>query len=294
MNKPDYLFSTACVLVSVSIFSATSLLAKLLGTGRFGEPLHPVQIACCRFFFAFLAVALIATVLKPQLRNAPWRLHIQRSIFGWLGVSCLFAAAIQIPLADANAISFLSIIIAMALSVFFLGERVGVTRWSAAILALVGATIISRPGASAFHPAALLALLSAVFIGFESIFLKKLSNSQAPIQILLLNNTFGSLVSLAVAPFFWMTPNSAQWLGLAAVGILMALTQYFNTLALSRSDISYVAPFWYSAPLFAVFFDYFLFDHLVTLWSAVGIALIMCGGITITYREGRRHESSKV
>ena len=49
-----------------------------------------------------------------------------------------------------------------------------------------------------------------------------------------------------------------------------------------------------TAPLFAVFFDYFLFDHLVTLWSAVGIALIMCGGITITYREGGRRESSQV
>ena len=95
------------------------------------------------------------------------------------------------------------------------------------------------------------------------------------------------------APFFWMTPNSAQWLGLAAVGILMALTQYFNTLALSRSDISYVAPFWYSAPLFAVVYDFFLFDHLVTFWSAVGIALIMCGGMTITYREGRRRSYSE-
>ena len=62
-----------------------------------------MQIACCRFFFAFLAVAVVAAILRPRLHNVPWRLHVQRSIFGWLGVSCLFAAAIQIPLADANA-----------------------------------------------------------------------------------------------------------------------------------------------------------------------------------------------
>ena len=67
----------------------------------------------------------------------------------------------------------------------------------------------------------------------------------------------------------------------------MALTQLFNTLALSRSDISYVSPFWYSAPLFAAIYDFVLFSHLITPWSAAGIALIIIGGFIITYRESR-------
>ena len=77
------------------------------------------------------------------------------------------------PLADATAISFLSIIVTLGLSVFMLKERAGPRRWGAAIIALIGALLITRPGTSAFQPVALIALLAAVFIGFEIIFIKQ-------------------------------------------------------------------------------------------------------------------------
>jgi len=273
------------ILVSVALFAATSLMAKGLGTDALGNALHPVQISSGRFCFAFLALLPVFLWHSPGVTNAPWPLHIKRSVCGWLGVSCLFAAATQIPLADANAISFLSVIITMALSIPLLGERVGLKRWSAAFLALAGAVMISRPGTDAFHPAALVAFMAAVFIGLEAVFTKILSDREPPIRILMINNTIGATISVLVVPFFWLSPDSKQWGVLVAIGMVMVLAQYFNIQAMKRGDVSFVVPFWYAAPLFAAIYDYLLFRQIISMWSVVGITMIIMGGIIISYRE---------
>ena len=48
-----------------------------------------------------------------------------------------------------------------ALSIFFLRESVGLRRWAATAVGLIGVLIILRPGSSAFHPAAVFPLVSA-------------------------------------------------------------------------------------------------------------------------------------
>jgi len=190
----------------------------------------------------------------------------------------------MMPLADANAISFLSVIVTMALSVVLLAERVGRRRWSAAGVALLGALLIARPGTAAFSPYALVALLGAVFIGAETIIIKVLSDRENPTRILFINNLIGALISLLVLPYVWRPPEATQWLPLLAVGIIMLLAQFFNILAMQRDEASYVAPFWYAAPLFAALYDYLLYREIVSVWSGIGIVLIVAGGVIISRR----------
>ncbi|MBX2870062.1 MAG: DMT family transporter [Acidiferrobacterales bacterium] len=276
--------STVYVLIAVALFSVTSLLAKVLGGNEAVNQIHPFQISAFRFIFAFALIATIYRANSTPLRGIQWNWHVGRSIFGWLGVSCLFAAATQIPLGDANAISFLSVIVAMALSVYFLGENVGVRRWSAALVALLGGLLIARPGTTAFHPAALIAMASALFIGIEAIFLKKLSGRDHPLQILFCNNFIGATISLVVLVFVWQMPLPNQWLALAAIGVIMLGAQYFNILALQREEASYLLPFWYGAPLFAALYDFLLYEEVVSTWSALGIMMIVLGGVIISVR----------
>jgi len=83
----------------------------------------------------------------------------------------MFAAASQMPLGEATAISFLSPIAAMVLAIPLLGEKVGPVRWSAAVISCIGALILIRPGMDAFQLAALIALAAAIFMGIEVIFI---------------------------------------------------------------------------------------------------------------------------
>ena len=179
------------MMLAVGLFAGISLVAKSLGTGQSGPVLHPVQISAGRFCFALLVLVPLFVIKRPGFKGTPWKLHFARSISGWLGITCMFIAATKIPLADANAISFMSVIVTMALSIPMLGEQVDIRRWTAAGVAFIGALILIKPGTEAFHPAAAVALLAALFVGLEAILVKRLSNRERPIRILFVNNTYG-------------------------------------------------------------------------------------------------------
>ena len=277
--------SILLVLFSVALFALLSLVAKLLGTDTLGPPLHPMQISAARFIVALLFLGAVFCVRPVDFNNVPWGLHLRRGIAGWCGVTCLFAAAILMPLADANAISFLSIIVTMVLSVWMLREHAGPRRWTAAAIALAGALLITRPGTSAFQPAALIALLAAIFIGFEIIFIKQLSGREPVFRILIVNNLIGATIAAVTVGFVWQAPTMEQWLLIVLIGFLMIGVQATNILAMQRSDASFVAPFWYATPAFAAVYDYLVFEQGVAMASGIGIVLIGAGGVIISWRE---------
>lgn len=273
------------MLCAAALIAVTSLMAKALGRGLGGPELHPAQISAGRFCFAFATLIPVLLWARPSFRGAPWRVHVGRSFFGWIGVSFLFAAAAQMPLADANAISFLSPIVAMALSIPFLGEKVGPKRWSAAALSLFGALVLTRPGTEAFQPAAVLALLSAFFMGIEVIFIKKLSNGEPPLRILAINNGIGAAISVSVASFFWIAPSQSQWFLLIALGMTMVTAQFCFILSMKRADASFVIPILYATPVFAALYDFAVFDQPLTILSVIGIAIIVTGALILVRRE---------
>ena len=79
-----------------------------------------------------------------------------------LGSSLLFISGLRfLPIAEASATSFVSPLFVTALSIFFLSEKVGLRRWLATAIGLMGVMIILRPGTSAFHPAAFFPVVSA-------------------------------------------------------------------------------------------------------------------------------------
>ena len=172
----------------------------------------------------------------------------------------MFASVAFIPLADATAISFLNPVFGMMLAIPLLGERAGPIRWSAAIIALIGAFILLRPTPDSFQIAALLPLGAAICLGFELIFIKKLSGRENPFQVLLTNNFVGVVIStIAVLPF-WIAPTLAQWGILALIGMFLAVAQTCFVNAMARADASFVAPFSYATLIFATLYDLIFYD----------------------------------
>ena len=279
--------AAALILIAAAFIGATTLMAKSLGTDTLGPPLHALQISHGRFVFAFMALSLVAMVLRPQLSGFHWRLHIARTTFGWAGVTLLFAAVAFIPLADATAISFLNPVFAMMLAIPLLGEKVGRVRWSAAGLALIGAVILLRPTPESFQPAALIALAAAMIMGLELIFMKKLAGRENPFQILLVNNMIGlGIASVAVLPF-WQPPTASQWILLAGIGLCMAVAQTCFINAMARADASFVAPFSYASLIFASLYDFWFFGVVPDEISILGAIVIISGAIWLALREAR-------
>ncbi|EKE76465.1 hypothetical protein P24_07469 [Oceanibaculum indicum P24] len=276
---------------SCALIAATSLMAKALGPlgsaalGIEGTPLHPMQVSAGRFGFAFLALLLILTVWRPRFHGIQWGTHAARSTVGWAGVSCMFAAAAHMNLADAMAISFLSPIFTMMLAIPFLGEKVGRWRWLAAAIALVGGMLIVRPGTDAFQIVALVALSAALLMGAEAILIKRLTSREPPFQILVVNNGIGAAIALTAVLFVWLPPTPAHWGVMALIGVTMLCAQTFFLQAMRRAEASYVIPFYYATLIFATFYDFVVFGDLPAWISVAGSALIVSGALLQVWRE---------
>jgi drug/metabolite transporter (DMT)-like permease len=276
------LFIVGCA----ALVAMTSLLAKLLGRGVIdGGELHPLQISAGRFLFAWLALLPVVAWHRPGFRGVAWRLQALRSLCGWGGVSCMFAAAALMPLADATAISFLNPMVAMVLAIPLLGERVGPWRWGAAATALAGAWLLIRPGTDSFQAVALIALAAAAFMGLEAILVKRLTGADRPLRILFVNNSIGAVLALGAASFVWVPPTPEQWLALAAVGVVMVMAQTLFIQGLRRADASFALPFFYATLVFAAVYDYFVFTVIPAPLSLAGAALIVVGALVLAWRE---------
>ena len=273
--------------IATAFIAGTTLFAKALGSDAFGPALDPLQISHGRYVFAFIALVMVAAIMRPKFGTPNWRLHIVRTSFGWAGVTLMFASVAFIPLADATAISFLNPVFGMMLAIPLLGERVGPIRWSAAIIALIGAFILLRPTPDSFQIAALLPLGAAICLGFELIFIKKLSGRENPFQVLLTNNFVGVVIStIAVLPF-WIAPTLAQWGILALIGMFMAVAQTCFVNAMARADASFVAPFSYATLIFATLYDLIFYDVFPDAITWLGAGIIIAGAVLLAVREAQ-------
>lgn len=279
--------AASLTLLAAAFAAGTMLLAKALGTGVLGPELPALQVSFGRFLFALITIGTFVILTRPSFSRPHYRMHAARSALGWGGVTLMFAAAAFIPLADATAISFLNPVFAMILAIPLLGEKVGPVRWSAALIALAGAAILTRPGGGAVEFGALLALGSAVLLGCEVILIKRLSGREAPVQILLVNNAIGLCIAAFAASFVWVWPSPVQWAALAGIGVLMAGAQACFVNAMARADASFVAPFFYAVLVFSAAYDWAVFgvwpDHI----SLIGSAIILSGAGLLAWREAR-------
>ena len=286
-KEPNNILAAGFITLSGVFIAASTLAAKALGTGTFGDPLHPLQISQGRFIFAWIAIITAAIILRPALERPNWGLHIGRTVCGWIGVSAMFAAVAYIPLADATAISFLNPVFAMMLAIPLLGEKVGRYRWMAAGMALVGALILLRPTPASFQPAALIALGAAMIMGLELIFIKRLARREGPFQILIFNNSLGLVISSVAAFAVWQAPNATQWAVLACVGVSMAAAQACFVNGMARADASFVAPFSYATLIFAAIYDALFYDVIPDAITWAGAAIIIAGAVWLAIREAR-------
>ncbi len=286
-------WAIAAMISASALVAATSLIAKALGLDVTGEPLHPLQISAGRFGFGLLALSIVSLRWRPALSDVPWSLHVARSAFGWLGVTCVFAAAARMPLADATAISFLSPLVTVVLAAMLLKERVGLRRWLAILVAAAGALVLVRPGTEAFRPVAIVALSSAVLMGLEAICIKRLSDREPPMRILLINNAIGAVISISAATFVWRWPGPEQWALLAILGFTMVLGQSLFIQAMRRGEASYVMPAFYATLIFAAFYDYLIFAVIPDGFAILGAALIVAGVLVLAFAlNGRRRPAS--
>tara|TARA_B100000965_G_scaffold404189_2_gene434279 strand:- start:536 stop:1420 length:885 start_codon:yes stop_codon:yes gene_type:complete len=270
--------------------ASTTIIAKILGSDKFGIALNPLQISHSRFLFAFMFIAIIFWTTRSRIKKPNIRLHILRTVSGWVGVSILFGASSLIPVSDAIAINFTNPIFAMLFAIPFLKEKINLHRWFATFITFLGAIILIRPSFNLFEyePIALISLFGAIILGLEAILIKLLVKLENQIQILFINNAIGLIISSLPIIFIWKEPSVLQIILCLFVGLFMLLGQFCFLEALKRGDVSFVVPFFYNTLIFVIIFDYFIFNDLPDDISLIGSFAIIIGGIINFYGKRKK------
>lgn len=290
LSRPSPTFLAIALMFGAgALVAVTSLLAKTLGLPTNNNMgLSPFQVSAGRFCFALIALLLFllfSPPKRPTLSGANWPLHLLRSICGWLGITCMFAAVARMPVSEATAISFLSPLVSMILAVFMLGERLGMRKIIAVSLAITGAALILRPGTDALQLAGLYALMAAFFMGIEAIFIKRLSDTEPVLRVLLINNTMGACFSLCAALTVWIWPSPIQWMWLMMLGGVMILAQSLFIQAMKRGDASFVIPAFYSVLVFASLYDYAIYGVVPSIMAFTGAGFIVAGALVLALKK---------
>ena len=245
------------------------------------------QITWARYFFTvFLVVPFMFIFFKNQLK---WtenpKLQFYRGLTLFFANICFFYSISIISMAKALTLAFVAPLITTTLSPFFLGEKVGIRRWSAVIVGFIGILIVIRPGFIEFNLASFAAVGTGCFYGIYLIITRKLHSTDSPLLTLLLTGVVGAMIGSFIVPVVWVNPTLIQWSWLILMGLFACLGHILLIYSLKYADASKLAPFGYFEIITNIVLGYYFFKDFPDLWTFAGLFIIISSGIYIFRRE---------
>jgi len=277
------LLGIALLITGTALAAAVDAIAKYLGA-----ELSVAQIVWARYAFGLLPLIplLFVHMGLAEIRRYVGPLELLRA-GSMLAMAIFYFSAIQLmPLADALGLLFLYPLLATGLAVLFLGERVSITVVALSVVSFIGALMVIRPGFGDVNLGAIFAGLSALAVAVSIVINRKLAGKTPVFAGIMVATLAGLVLTTPVVPFFWVAPNTEQWVLLIAVGVLSSLVTWLLFSAFLHGPASVIAPFGYSEIVAAVALGYFIFGEFPDTWSAAGIMVICTAGIVMAVRKG--------
>jgi len=281
-------------LVSAALFAVMSALIRHLGTR------YPIgEVVFYRSAFAVVPVVLVYAwrgELAAIVRTERPLGQAGRGAISIVGMFCNFGALARLPLVESNAISFTSPLFSVALAAFLLNERVRIYRWSAVVIGFFGVLIVLSPHLSGNDIALAVAgatSLAGVAYGFAGslanagtvIQTRRLTQSESTSSIVFYFSLSCALAGLVTWPFGWLHPTAGEFAVLAGIGLLGGSAHIFLTESYRYASASMVAPFDYTAMIWALVLGYAMFGETPTLMIMLGCAIIAGSGLFVIWRE---------
>ncbi len=276
------------MLLSVALGSSLDALAKWF-TQHYPVP----QIVCIRFG----AQAAVLLALAPWIGHravlttrAPV-MHLARGV-AMIFASGLFVAALSVlPLATSVVLAQTSPLIAAAIAVPLLGERVSPRYWLFVVLGFIGVVVVLRPAPEIFGWSVLLPLGSAAFFASYQVMTKRVAAIDPAVPSLFYPSLVGCALAACIAPFFWIWPSPLHAAIMLMHGALCGVAHFLIIRALTLSSVSMIAPFGYVGLIWAAGLGVIVFDERLDVATVAGGTLIACSGILLAHEAVTRHRA---
>lgn len=264
-------------LLSMLIFACQDGITKILVKHL------PISELVMVRYWVFMLFALIVCRSHGGVRRniksaSPW-LQVFRSLLGIADIALFGLALRYLGLAETHALYAVFPLMTLLLARMFLGERMIVRQWLAALVGFGGTLLILRPGAGVFELSALIPLLSALTFALFNILSRRIGQTDSFATTTLYMAAVGAVtVSLFGIPA-WVMPTPGEAILMGVLSVTGIIAQVLLIQALKYAQASTLQPFNYSLLMFATLIGIFIFGETPDAWTIAGALLILVAGL---------------
>ncbi len=201
-----------------------------------------------------------------------------RSLVGLISMTLFFMSTKYIPIGTAVSLRYLAPIFAAIFSIFLLKDTIKHWQWLFFLISFLGVLVLKGLDTQTNNYGLFLSVASAVFSGLVFITVSKIGKSEHPVVVVHFFMFISTIVGGVLAIANWTNPEGWwEWLLLCSLGFFGYFGQVFMTKAFQVASTSQVAPLNYLEVIFTVLVGVFLFDEIYTVWSIVGMFMIILG-----------------
>ena len=261
------------MLIATFFFAIMNVGVKFLST------IPPVEIV---FFRSIVTFVISLSILKfrriqPFGKRKNRKLLLIRGMAGAIALTLYFITLQSIPLASAVTIQFLSPIFTTILGIFIVKEKVSLWQELFFLVSFAGVLIVQGVDTRITTFYLIVGMGAAFFSGVAFNMIRKLSTSESPLVIIF----YFPLVTLpltgGIVATNWVAPQGWEWLIIAFVGVATQFGQYYMTRAFQHEELARISSLRYLGIIYALFFGFVLFNESFTIYSYLGMALVLFG-----------------
>lgn len=233
-----------------------------------------LTILACSLIFGGGTRLAILSARSPILKAMLLRTFVV--VIAWL---CYYNAARHLRLAELTTIYYAAPIVVIVMSIFILGESVPPSRWAAVLIGFLGVFIACDPVDLGLSLPVFLVLAAAFLWGLSVIIMRKIALAERTIIQLTVNNFFTMIAGGMALFFVWKTPDWRQFALMVGAGVVAGAAQFSLYEGMKRAPASTIAPFEYTALVWAFLLGYLIWGDIPRPEVMVGAALIVAAGL---------------
>lgn len=194
---------------------------------------------------------------------------------------------INLPLAEALAVVFLSPLLMSAASPFLLNERVGLQRWTAVGVGFLGVLAMVQPDRAGYNLWVLFPLGATVFSTARDIITRRLGARDNATAVMFYTSVVAALAGAATLPFGTHWPTWTQWGLFVVSGTTVTLAHLLIIKAFQLAPGAVVSPLKYLSLVWAALIGYMVWGDVPGVMKLVGAALVAGAGLFMLLHETR-------
>jgi drug/metabolite transporter (DMT)-like permease len=212
---------------------------------------------------------------------------VLRSVIGTISLVATFRAFNFLPMADAQALFFMSSLFLPVMGWLFLKERVGAHRWSAVLIGFLGMLVIVRPTGAVNMTGVTFALSAAVMHASLGTILRVLGRTERPETVTFYFLVIGTAMTGLAMPFVATIPQLNEVPLFIGAGISGAFAQIFLSMAFKYTPVALVTIFNYTGIVWATGYGWFIWGDWPGPPVWIGASIIVASSLFIVWRESR-------